>query len=159
LAAAVFARGAEAREAGDLSYRIQLVRSPEVRVHVVLATTGTDSGATWFEVSREWGGVSTGGDDISGDAAWGPKDEPLKVEHPAPTRWRVRHAPRAALRSAYDIARNDHQSDAAPETNRRPIVNDRLFHTYGELGLVRPASGTGDAPRHVTIAWDGFDAA
>lgn len=155
------AAGAQAkpRPDVDLAYRFTLERSPSTSVHVELQCQGSDSSATWLMVSREWGGVMTGGDDLAHGAAWGPGGESLVVTHPEPNRWRVQHAPRTAIRFTYDIPANTHQTDSSPDVNRRPLVNEHLFHTYGDLGLVWP-EGLDEAKRHrISVAWDGFDAA
>lgn len=145
-----------AAASSDLSYRFLLRQQVQPMVHIELIAAGGDSGATWFEVSREWGGVDTGGDDLEGAVAFARDGSPLAVTHPQPHRWRVQHPPGELLRFAYDISTNDHQSDSAPSVHRRPIVNDRLFHCYGELGLVRPAGLDPRARRTIEVAWEGF---
>lgn len=150
---------AKSRPDADLAYRFTLVRSPATSVHVELQCQGSDSTATWFVVSREWGGVSTGGDDLANAAAWAPDGKPLAVTHPQPNRWRVQHAPRAWIRFTYEIPANAHQSDSSPDTNRRPLVNDHVFHMYGELGLVWPEGRDESVRRRVSVAWTDFDTA
>jgi predicted metalloprotease with PDZ domain len=149
--------GAHPGVATELSYRIVLRQRVQPIVHIELSVVGGDSGATWFEVSREWGGVDAGGDDLTNAVAFGDDGSPLPVSHPAPHRWRVEHRSSAVVRFAYDIATNPHQEDSAPSVHRRPIVNDRLFHCYGELGLVRPGGSDPHQRRRVSVAWENFD--
>jgi len=143
----------------DLAYRLTLVRSPAVSVQVELRCQGSDSSATWLGVSREWGGVNTGGDDLANAAAWGPGGEALAVTHPEPNRWRVQHAPGAAIRFTYEIPANTHQTNNSPSTNWRPLVNEHLFHMYGDLGLVWPVGVDESVRRRVSVSWRDFDAA
>lgn len=153
------AGAAGAKPAADLAYQFTLVRSPAVSVHVELRCQGSDSSATWLGVSREWGGVDMGGADLANAAAWGPHGEVLAVTHPEPHRWRVEHAPRTPIRFTYEIPANTHQEDSSPDVHRRPLVNDHLFHMYGDLGLVWPAGLDEAATRRISVTWNDFDAA
>jgi predicted metalloprotease with PDZ domain len=126
-----------------------------MRLH--LEAAGTSSGQTTFEVSRDWGGVATGGDDITGVVALGTAGKPLPVEQPEPHRWQVRHAPKELLAVTWTIVPNTHQGDPSPQTHRRPILNQDLFHTYGELALLWPSHLEGRPKRDVALAWEGFE--
>ncbi len=150
---------AKSRADAGLAYRFTLVRSPAVSVHVELQCQGSDSSATWLVVTREWGGVDTGGDDLANAAAWGPAGETLVVTHPQPNRWRVQHAPGAAIRFTYEIPANANQDDSSPKTHRRPIVNERLFHMYGDVGLAWPDGLDEAAKRRISVAWIDFEPA
>ena len=150
---------AKSRPDVDLAYRFTLVRSPAVAVQVALQCQGSDSSATWFGVSREWGGVDTGGDDLANAAASGPHGETLAVTHPEPHRWRVQHVPGTPICFTYEIPANTHQDDSSPNTNRRPLVNEHLFHMYGDLGLVGPVGLDEAERRRVSVTWSDFESA
>jgi predicted metalloprotease with PDZ domain len=149
----------QAAPAPDLAYRFQLVREPELRVRVRLTTAGNADGTTTFEVVREWGGVTAGGDDISEVTVTNAAGKSLAVEHPEPHRWRVTNAPNEMLTLEYAFAPNEHQAEMSPDENRRPILTSKLFHIYGQLGLMWPGHMEDSPTRHVAIEWDGFDAA
>src|SRR5262245_35386208 len=97
LASIVLAGVVRAAPAADLAYRFQLVRQPELRMRVRLTAAGGPDGTTTFEVEREWGGVSAGGDDISEVMVTNAAGKSLTVEHPEPHRWRVTNVPKEML--------------------------------------------------------------
>jgi predicted metalloprotease with PDZ domain len=150
---------AGAAAAADLDYRFELVREPELLLRVHLTTRGGSGRESAFEVSREWGGVSAGGEDLADLTAHGAGGRNLTVTHPEPHRWRVQHAPGESLFVTYVFHPNHNQESSSPEIHRRPIFNDHLFHVYGELGLLCPGHLNADARLHFTFRWDGFEAA
>src|SRR5262245_46718539 len=141
------ARSASPTEpAGALAYRFALERQPELAVRIAVATTGSDSGFTVFAVSREWGGVTAGGDDLSDARAEGADGRALAVERPEPHRFRVVHKPREPITLSYRIAPNTHQANASPDVNRRPLMTSSLFHGYGHLLLAYPEGRDASQP-------------
>jgi predicted metalloprotease with PDZ domain len=151
------ARLPEAPGGCELTYRFELGRNPALEVQVHLQVRGDTTGTTEFTVSRAWGGVTAGGDDLSRARAWDANGDTLAVEHAAPEVWRVRHPPGESLTFGYRIAANAHQRDASRSVNRRPILNDSLLHFYGELGLVTPRHVQSDVRRRIAFMWEGFD--
>ena len=158
--------GHEAAASGDaaaapdsVGYRFRLVSAPELRVRVRAAFAAGEHGETTFEVSREWGGVTAGGYDISDVRILDGSGKALAVEHSEPHRWRVRSAPRSKLVLDYAFAPNDHQSDPSPDVHRRPILGPNLFHAYGELALLRPDHLDAGRRRRASIEWEGFETA
>jgi predicted metalloprotease with PDZ domain len=143
----------------ELAYRFQLEREPVLSVRVRLALRGAPDGATDLEVSRSWGGVDTGGDDVLDVGVVDSQGRALEVEHPEPNLWRVHHAPDESLQVDYHFEPNEYQSDPSPDVNRRPILNAGLFHFLGHLGLVLPKHLEGDERRRVAFSWEGFAAA
>lgn len=143
----------------DLAYRFELVREPQLEVRVELSVRGDSSGTTAFEVSRSWGGVDVGGEDLVDFLVHDDKGGPLTAEHPEPHRWVVHHAQGGRLTASYAFAANQNQKDTSPDVHRRTILNAGLLHFYGELGLVRPADWDEEVKRRVVCEWHGFDAA
>jgi predicted metalloprotease with PDZ domain len=158
LCAASVKAAAKAPEA-DLSWRFHLTPPPRLAVEVELAFAGAPDGVTELRVSREWGGVDAGGEDIEVVRVTDERGRPLTVEHPEPNVWRVHHRPGERLIAAYRFLPNDHQGDRSPEVNRRPILNDHLLQFFGELGLLCPAHLDDDAPHHILMDWGGFEEA
>ncbi|UCE03628.1 MAG: hypothetical protein JSW67_05435 [Candidatus Latescibacterota bacterium] len=123
---------------------------------VRLALTGSPEGQTELSVNRRWGGASRGGDDIFDFAVRDGRGRRKEVAHPEPHRWLVHHAPRESLLVSYRFAPNDHQVDSSPSGHRLPILNDSLFHIFGELGVVVPEHLDSEEPRRIELAWNGF---
>lgn len=142
--------------AAELVYRIERVQGATGPVVVHLELRGDASGTTELAVAERWGGVEAGGEDLADLTALGETGAQLAVERPAPHRWIVRHGPGEQLTVRYSLAPNGHQLEQDPDTNRRPIVNEHVFHGYGELFLATPAHLAGDARRTLSLAWDGF---
>lgn len=141
----------------DLDYRFRLEPAPRLAVHVELTLRGAAGGISTFEVAESWGGVSAGGKDIEELTARDGAGNPLEVERLADHRWRVLHAPEAELRVAYVIRANEHQLEADPSVSRRPILNADLFHTVGNLGILREVELPLDEPLDVRLRWQGFE--
>ena len=150
-----------ARGAGlpELAYRFELLRAPGLQVRVALVSTGSPGPETSFEVSRNWGGVATGGEDLADVTARGARGRELVVQHPEPHRWRVQHAPGESLVVSYAFHPNTYQDDPSPDTHRRPILNDHLFHVYSEVALLRPGHLDAGTRARITFEWFGFEAA
>ncbi len=140
----------------ELAYRIERVLEPDPRVVVHLELAGDPDGCTDLSVSEHWGGVAAGGEDLGGLVAVGEAGAELPVERPAPQRWTIRHAPAERLAVRYSLGQNGHQTDPDPGTNRRPIVNDEIFHAYGQLFLASPEHLEREARRGFSVAWSGF---
>jgi predicted metalloprotease with PDZ domain len=151
--------GSGGSDGGGVEYRFVLEHEPALAVRVEVTTAGGDSGFTDFEVAREWGGVDTGGDDLVEAAAVSAGGRRLAVEHPAPERWRVAHTAREPITFSYRIRANAHRRNASPDVNRRPIVEERLFHGFGHLVLATPRVANPERRRTTSFTWDGFDAA
>src|SRR5262245_867777 len=100
-------------EAG-LAYRFQLQSTPELAVFAQLVTRGADNGRTDFVVSRSWGGVDAGGEDIHDVTVRDARGRELAVAHPEPHRWQVEHAPGEKLAVRWRFARTAYQADMSP---------------------------------------------
>lgn len=143
-------------EAPELSLCIERVAAPELAVLVHEELTGDADGVTDLGVQRSWGGVEAGGEDLEALRATGAAGQELAVERLAPHRWRVGHAPGERLSVVWRLAANAHQDTTDPDQNRRPIVNERVFHAYGYLFLPLPEHLEHDARRRLRVAWEGF---
>jgi predicted metalloprotease with PDZ domain len=148
-----------AGEAAAVRYRFALERDPEVRVRVRLEFPPSGFAESTFEVSREWGGVVAGGEDIAAVRVFDPRGRQLPAERPEPHRWRVRHGRGDTLAVEYDFAANTNQAENSPDLHRRPILNAEQFHAYGYLALLVPGGLDARSDRPVEIEWSGFEAA
>jgi predicted metalloprotease with PDZ domain len=143
----------------DLAYEVELVREPELAVRISLRVRGASDGATTFSLDEGWGGVSNAGESIHDLTITGAAGETLRLEVPSGHEWRVRHAADEALTVSYRLLANERQSSSDPSIHYGPILNAKLFHMIGNLGLLRPAHLDGEEPRSIRFAWKGFDAA
>src|SRR5262245_48245555 len=141
----------------EIAYRFTLHTQPELRVDVQVHAAGSPEGETTLEVSENWGGVTTAGEDIADLRVTTWDGRPLVVQHPTPWRWTVRHALGEPLVYFYSIQANTYQDSPDSRTHYRPIVNSSLMHWIGELALVRPTHLDDGQPRRVALEWEDFD--
>ena len=113
-------------------------------------------GVTELGIATDWGGVSTGGQDLEAMRVEALSGEALELVAIGDNRWQVAWGGAESLVLSYSIGSNDYQSDPDPATNRRPIVNEQLFHSIGELFLVTPEHLERGEPRANSVRWVGF---
>jgi predicted metalloprotease with PDZ domain len=151
--------GAPAATPPELAYTLELVREPELAVRVTLLARGSEDGTTTFSLDEGWGGVQNVGAGVRDFTASDSTGAALEVERPAGHRWLVRHGAGEPLRVAYLIPANDRQASADPSIHYGPILNEKLFHMLGNLGLVRPEQMDGERELDIGLTWTGFDSA
>lgn len=145
--------------AAPFDLRFRLLTAPQRQVRIHMTFTGSAAGETSFEVDREWGGVSTGGEDIADVRVRDSQGRTLEVQHPEPQCWVVQHTGGERLEIDYAIDANDHRRHASPDVHRRPILDAAVFHGYGYLVLLHPTDLDGSVPQPVRITWEGFETA
>src|SRR6516162_4684420 len=129
LAAALLVAHASPPEA---SYMLTLLPGPQVRV--ALEVGGTAQGTTNLELQPEWGGIENDGGDVTELKVLDASGHELTPDHPAATRWVVKHAPSQHLSISYIIP-----SRTLPSTrgnDYRTRLDSTIFHLIGELGLL-----------------------
>lgn len=143
----------------DLAYEFELVEEPDLAVRISLTAHGAPDGLTTLSLDEGWGGVENVGQNVRDLAVSDARGEPLALEHPTGHEWRVHHPPNEELHVSYVLPANDRQSDADPRVHYAPILNPKLFHLIGNLGLVKPDHLAGDETRSIGFSWKGFDSA
>jgi predicted metalloprotease with PDZ domain len=140
----------------ELGYRFELIPGVEPRMFIHVEFVGAPDGVTILEVSEEWGGVTAGGEDFVAATAASVTGTALPVERTGEHQLLVRHRPGETVTVSVLISSNDYQSSARRSDFRRPILNQQLFRTVGQLGLPRPNHIDHEQPLEVYFRWDGF---
>lgn len=137
-------------------YRIELVDPAEPLVALHVECVGDADGITELSLAEGWAGLAETGADLALVEA---ADEAgtLDGERLAPHRWRLRHAPRAALRATFELRPTDHRKVSGPPGYYLPILEPGLFHGIGAQTLPAPEHLAGDEVRPITLAWEGFE--
>jgi predicted metalloprotease with PDZ domain len=129
---------------------------PGPLVRVALEVKGDEGGETELEVQPEWGGTENDGSDVTELKVLDSKGGAVAADHPAPTRWVVRHAPSEHLSVSYIIP-----SRTLPPTSHgndyRTKLDGTFFHMIGELGLLLPKRFDDETARDLSIEFHGFD--
>lgn len=142
---------------GEIAWRIELMREPELEVRVRLELDGEADGRTVVGLTEGWGGVQDAQGTLQRLRASSSAGESLTVEPSGPARWEVVHAPGAPLRVEYAIPANEGARDLHSREHYRPLLDERGMHMIGELALLRPEELDQDQPRPIRFAWRGFD--
>ncbi|HVS08818.1 MAG TPA: hypothetical protein VMS76_03015 [Planctomycetota bacterium] len=140
-----------------LSWRLELVRTPQLVLEIQATLDGAPSGTTELELSDSLERIVAGGEDVEWLEASGADGRPLSVERPEPALWIVRHLERERLSVRYRLPANEHQDSGDLAVNGRPILNEYLFHAFGHLVLVRPAHLRRQSVR-ASLSWSGVEA-
>ena len=125
-------------------------------VELTVRMPAAPGGVTELRITPDWGGVSTGGEDLKDLRAFSPSGEPLEVQTLEKARWSVEHGDVTDLELRYRFPANDHQASSDPSVYRRPVVNEDVFHTVGEFFIVTPEHLDADEPAAHEIEWTGF---
>jgi predicted metalloprotease with PDZ domain len=143
----------------EVAYSLELVREPELAVRVSLDARGSDDGTSTFSLDEGWGGVENTGSNVRDVSIFDSSGVALALEHPTGHQWVVHHDRGERLRVTYLISANDRESSADPSIHYAPIVNEKLFHMIGNLGLMRLEHADGERTIDIGFEWKGFDAA
>jgi predicted metalloprotease with PDZ domain len=122
---------------------------------VALEVGGTAQGTTNLELQPEWGGIENDGGDVTELKVLDASGHELTPDHPAATRWVVKHAPSQHLSISYIIP-----SRTLPSTrgnDYRTRLDSTIFHLIGELGLLLPKQLDDDTPHDLSIEFKDFD--
>jgi predicted metalloprotease with PDZ domain len=147
--------------ADPVSLRFELERpaagGPQLRI--VTGFPGDADGESALTLGLGWGGTDPTSSDLRLESVREVGGAALEFAADGPGRWTVRHAGGARLEATSVLASTPHQADASPRVHYRPILNERLLHLVGELGLLLPEGLDASIARPVSVQWSGFDTA
>lgn len=139
-----------------IRYRIELVDPAEPIVALNVECAGDADGITELALAEGWAGLAETGADLELVEA-ADDSGTLDGERLAPHRWRLRHAPDAALRATFELRPTGHRKSSGPPEYYLPILEPGLFHGIGAQTLPAPEHLAGDEARPITLVWEGFE--
>lgn len=151
-------RGEQERLDVDVRYTVDVSGADDRAVEVTASVPRPDASLTYFEIERQWAGLTDIPSLISEVRATDGRGRALEVRRPKPHRWQVRHERGATVHFSYRVSgeRPEGQRSATSLMFTPQIEPGRVF-LIGHVALVEPMHFQPGQPVRAKIRWKDTD--